>query len=188
MKTRVKTFVSAAAIGLAAMAFTAVAQQPQNVIPAPQVAAPPPPPRPACSECGVVRGVRLVEEKGGSSGGGAVVGGVLGGVLGHQIGSGRGNTAATVGGALLGGLIGNRVHQDRADNGDYDMGRCRVLAANGSSPAGYDVRYEYHGQEYVARLDHDPGRFVKLGRDVNSDGVPYDSSGTSPRSPYYSGG
>ena len=113
MKTRVKTFVSAAAIGLAAMAFTAVAQQPQNVIPAPQVAAPPPPPRPACSECGVVRGVRLVEEKGGSSGGGAVVGGVLGGVLGHQIGSGRGNTAATIVGAGAGAYAGNEVEKNK---------------------------------------------------------------------------
>ena len=105
---------------------------------------------------------------------GTAIGAVAGGVLGHQVGSGRGNTAATVGGALLGGLIGNRVHQNREDNGDYDMSRCRVLAAKGAQPAGYDVRYEYRGQEYVARLDHDPGRYVKIGSDVRSDGTPYE--------------
>ena len=105
---------------------------------------------------------------------GTAIGAVAGGVIGHQVGSGRGNTAATVGGALLGGLLGNRVHQDRADNGDYDMSRCRVLAARGAQPAGYDVRYEYRGQEYVARLDHDPGRYVKIGSDVRSDGTPYE--------------
>lgn len=120
---------------------------------------------------------------------GTAIGAVAGGVIGHQIGSGRGNTAATVGGALLGGLLGNRVHNNREDNsGDYDMGRCRVLAAQGASPAGYDVRYEYHGQEYVARLDHDPGRFVKLGRDVSSDGTPMDSVGNGARPSWYSGG
>jgi len=47
----------------------------------------------ACADCGVVKSVRLVEKKGGSSGVGAVAGGVLGGVVGHQFGSGRGNTA-----------------------------------------------------------------------------------------------
>jgi uncharacterized protein YcfJ len=120
---------------------------------------------------------------------GTAVGAVAGGVLGHQVGSGRGNTMATVGGALLGGLIGNRVHNNRNDdNGDYDMGRCRVLAARGASPSGYDVRYEYRGQEFVTRLDHDPGRYVRLGRDVRDDGSPMDSSGTTSRSADYSGG
>ena len=117
-----------------------------------------------------------VRDNGGDSklNAGTAIGAVAGGVLGHQVGSGRGNTMATVGGALLGGLIGNRVHQDRADNGDYDMGRCRVLAARGASPSGYDVRYEYRGQEYVARLDHDPGRYLKIGSDVRQDGRPYE--------------
>ena len=120
---------------------------------------------------------------------GTAVGAVAGGVLGHQVGSGRGNTMATVGGALLGGLIGNRVHNNREDNnGDYDMSRCRVLAKHGSSPAGYDVRYEYHGQEYVARLDHDPGRWLKLGQDVSTDGRPMDAGGNDASPSWRSGG
>ena len=41
-----------------------------------------------------------------------VAGGVLGGVLGHQIGSGRGNTVATVAGAGLGAVAGNQVEKN----------------------------------------------------------------------------
>ena len=68
---------------------------------------------PVCNDCGKVQAVRLVEEKGQSSGVGAVAGGVLGGVLGHQIGSGRGNTVATVAGAAGGAYVGNKVEQNR---------------------------------------------------------------------------
>jgi outer membrane lipoprotein SlyB len=156
MKTRVKTFVSAAAIGLAAMAFTAVAQQPQNVIPAPQVAAPPPPPRPACSECGVVRGVRLVEEKGGSSGGGAVVGGVLGGVRGHQIGSGRGNTVATIAGAAGGALVGNEVEKNRNSKSYWEV---RVAMDGGNMRT-----FQYSSQPYAREGDR--VRLVNGGRSL----------------------
>src|SRR5258706_7810790 len=56
----------------------------------------------SCVDCGVVQSMRLVEQQGQSSGVGMVAGGVLGGVLGHQIGSGRGNTVATIAGAGVG--------------------------------------------------------------------------------------
>ena len=42
-----------------------------------------------------------------------VAGGVLGGVLGHQIGSGRGNTVATIAGAGVGAYAGNQVEKNR---------------------------------------------------------------------------
>lgn len=71
------------------------------------------PPRSACTDCGVVQSVRLVQEQGQASGLGAVAGGVLGGVLGHQIGSGRGNTVATVAGAAGGAFAGHQVEKNR---------------------------------------------------------------------------
>ena len=37
----------------------------------------------------------------------------IGGVIGHQIGSGRGNTVATVAGAAGGAYVGNKVEQNR---------------------------------------------------------------------------
>ena len=106
---------------------------------------------------------------------GAAIGAVTGGVLGHQVGSGSGNTAATVGGALLGGLLGHQVEKrnDRDDQPDLDRSRCRYIAAGGDQLEGYDVRYEYGGREYVTRLAQDPGRRLQLGREINSDGTPY---------------
>jgi surface antigen len=48
---------------------------------------------------------------------GMATGAVLGGVLGHQIGSGSGNTIATIGGAALGAFVGSRIGRsmDRDD-------------------------------------------------------------------------
>lgn len=82
-----------------------------------------------CSECGVVRSVKQVEQKGGSSGGGAILGGVLGGVLGHQIGSGRGNTVATVAGAAGGAVVGNQVERNRNSKTYWEV-RIRMDSGN----------------------------------------------------------
>jgi len=71
-----------------------------------------PPAAAACTTCGVVDSVKYVEEKGQGSGAGAVIGGVAGGVLGHQIGSGRGNTVATIAGVGVGALAGNQVEKN----------------------------------------------------------------------------
>ena len=65
-----------------------------------------------CNDCGRVQSIRYVEQRGEGSGVGLVAGGVLGGVLGHQIGSGRGNTAATIAGAGLGAYAGNQVEKN----------------------------------------------------------------------------
>jgi len=66
----------------------------------------------ACATCGVVDSVKYVEQKGQGSGAGAIIGGVAGGVIGHQIGSGRGNTVATIAGAGVGALEGNQVEKN----------------------------------------------------------------------------
>lgn len=74
---------------------------------------------------GYVEGIAFVGGQGSSSGGGAIVGGIIGGVLGHQVGSGRGNTAATVVGAAGGALIGNEVEKNR-NSGDRIEVRVRL--------------------------------------------------------------
>ena len=70
------------------------------------------PPPATCQNCGVVQSVNTTQQKGQASGVGIVAGGVLGGVLGHQIGSGRGNTVATIAGAGLGAVAGNQVEKN----------------------------------------------------------------------------
>jgi outer membrane lipoprotein SlyB len=65
----------------------------------------------ACQDCGVVQSVNSSQQQGQTSGVGMVAGGVLGGVVGHQIGSGRGNTVATIAGVGLGAVAGNQVEK-----------------------------------------------------------------------------
>ena len=102
---------------------------------------------------------------------GAAIGAVAGGVLGHQVDQGGGTAA----GAIIGGLLGHHLErrQDRNDQSDLDMSRCRTLADSGNAQ-GYEVRYEYRGQEYVTRMSHEPGRRLRLGEDINIDGTPRD--------------
>ena len=75
----------------------------------------------ACTDCGVVQSIRLVEQAGQASGVGMVAGGVVGGVLGHQIGSGRGNTVATIAGAGVGAYAGNQVEKNAKKTSSWSV-------------------------------------------------------------------
>ena len=75
----------------------------------------------ACPECGTVTDVKTVKKEGEGSGVGAVAGGVLGGVIGHQIGSGRGNTAATIVGAGAGAYAGHQVEKNQKTTTSYQV-------------------------------------------------------------------
>lgn len=94
-----------------------------------------------CSNCGTVRSINYVEEKGQGSGVGLVAGGVLGGVLGHQIGSGRGNTVATVAGAAGGAYVGNEIEKNKKKKSYYnvvirmDNGQTRTIQYGSQPPA-----------------------------------------------------
>jgi len=100
---------------------------------------------------------------------GAIVGGIIGGVLGHQVGSGRGNDAATAGGAVAGAALGANV--GRNDGGNHvatrDVQRC-ASAPSQSSPAYWDVTYNFRGREHHMQTAYAPGRTVS----VNAQGEP----------------
>jgi uncharacterized protein YcfJ len=132
-------------------------------------------------ECWNVRTSRFEERRDADSGNGvkgAAIGALAGGVLGHQLGdSSGGRDRATGAGALIGGLLGYQIDKNRNDDngnlGDLDTRRCRVVADGPQQLRGYDVRYSYNGREYVARMDHNPGRRVVIGQDVGQDGTPF---------------
>ena len=99
------------------------------------------------------------------------IGAIAGGIIGHQFSSGA---VGTLGGAALGGLAGHAYEQhqnNQETQDDLDRSRCRVVAD--ASSRDYDVRYRYHGQDYVARMDHQPGQTLVPGRDIDDEGHPY---------------
>ena len=75
----------------------------------------------ACNYCGTVTDMKTIEVKGEGSGLGVVAGGVIGGVLGHQVGSGRGNTVATVAGAAGGAYAGNQIEKNSKTKTQYQV-------------------------------------------------------------------
>jgi outer membrane lipoprotein SlyB len=74
-----------------------------------------------CDNCGTITDVKTIKKEGEGSGVGAVAGGVIGGVLGHQVGSGRGNTAATIVGAGAGAYAGNQVEKNQKTTTTYQV-------------------------------------------------------------------
>ena len=79
----------------------------------------PPAAKNECADCGVVVGVRLVEQKGEGTGLGAVVGGVAGAVVGHEIS--RGRDAGTVVGAAGGALAGHQIERHARTTKHYEV-------------------------------------------------------------------
>ena len=94
--------------------------------------------------------------------GGAVLGAIIGGVLGHQVGGGRGKDVATAGGAVAGGFIG--ANQGRGDSGSYDrdVQRCSNVAS--TTPAYWDVTYDYRGREHRVQMSAPPGNTIAVNR------------------------
>lgn len=111
-------------------------------------------------------------DTGAAIGPGTVLGAVVGGVVGHQFGhSSGGRDRGTAAGAIVGGLIGNQVDRQNAGPDvvevervpvERNVERCRTVDEVREATIGYDVRYEYNGRQFVARMPTDPGRFVRV--------------------------
>ena len=72
-----------------------------------------------CADCGVVVGVKLVEQKGEGTGLGAVVGGVAGAVVGREISDGR--DLGTVVGAAGGAFAGHQIERHARTTKHYQV-------------------------------------------------------------------
>lgn len=99
--------------------------------------------------------------------GGAVIGGVAGAVLGNQVGNGHGREAATALGAVLGAFTGDRVaNRDRAGDRYEQVPRqvesCQTVNELQQRLTGYQVAYEYRGQQFSTVLPNDPGPTLRV--------------------------
>jgi len=99
--------------------------------------------------------------------GGAVIGGVAGAVLGNQVGKGHGREAATALGAVLGAFTGDRVDNrdrggDRYEQVPRQVQTCQTVNDVQQRLTGYQVDYEYRGQQFTALLPQDPGNRLQV--------------------------
>ncbi len=92
-----------------------------------------------------------------TTGAGAVVGGILGGLAGNAIGAGAGRALATGIGAVAGAVAGNQVEAYDQPPAYGAMTTCSTRYSLESQVIGYDVVYQYNGQQYRTRLPQDPG-------------------------------
>lgn len=95
---------------------------------------------------------------------GAAIGAVIGGVLGNQVGDGDGQKLATAAGAVAGGYAGSKV-QKRMQEGNTETTteqRCRTVYDTEKTPSGYLVTYLFDGKQSVVRMDHDPGKRIRM--------------------------
>jgi len=136
----------------------------------------------------------------GGIGAGTVLGAIVGGVIGHQFGgSSAGRDHGTAAGAVIGGLVGNQAERD-ADSGyrpagrdvivdrvpvTRDVQRCDTVADTTERIVGYDVRYEYNGREFRARMPFDPGNQIAVNVEVRPPAANQPVYG--PRTPSYRG-
>lgn len=120
-------------------------------------------PRQACTTSWVNEPQRI---EGDRNYGGAVIGGVAGAVLGNQLGKGHGREATTALGAVVGAFTGdhmsNRGRGDRYEQVPRQVQTCQTVNEVQQRLTGYQVTYEYRGQEYTALLPQDPGRKLQV--------------------------
>jgi outer membrane lipoprotein SlyB len=123
-------------------------------------------PAAVCTTCGVIEGVRAVEQKGPGTGLGAVAGGVAGAAVGNQFGHGSGRAVMTVLGAVGGGLAGNEIEKNVRKETVYEVrvrmddGSVRTLMQKTAPTPGARVTVE--GNELqTMRAPQGEGRMVR---------------------------
>ena len=105
---------------------------------------------------------------------GTVLGGIVGGAIGNKIGHNRTNKKiGTVVGAVLGASVGHDLSSQRHSRSrgrtTYSSERhCEVRheVTYEEQVVGYNVWYRYQHNEYKTRMDHRPGKKIKIRVDV----------------------
>lgn len=142
-----------AALGL--VAFGAAAQEVGRVISTQPVIQQVAVPRQNCV-AGMVQGQPQ------TSGMGGLAGAVTGAAIGSQIGGGAGTAAAMLIGTVGGALLGNNIESNNMRAQQAAVPTCTTETTYENRAVGYDVTYEYAGQQYTTRMPYDPGQSVRL--------------------------
>ena len=97
-----------------------------------------------------------------------IVSTIIGGVLGNAVGNNKSSRRV---GAVLGAVLGNSVGRDIArqsqssDTREYQtVERCETVFVSHEEERllGYDVIYQFNGQQYSVRTEQDPGSQMKV--------------------------
>ena len=70
---------------------------------------------------------------------------------------------ATAVGLVGGAVLGNHIEGRHQRHGTETVTRCHTQTRYETRTVGYDVTYRYRGRHHTTRMDHDPGRFVRIG-------------------------
>jgi uncharacterized protein YcfJ len=103
-----------------------------------------------------------------------ILGGIIGGVVGNTMGKGHGKDAATVAGTILGGSVGRDIGHDRQRPSEYNTvreTRCRQVVDYREEERieGYWLTYRYQGEDYVTRMQNEPGNRIRVRVTVQPD-------------------
>jgi uncharacterized protein YcfJ len=110
---------------------------------------------------------------------GTILGAVIGGALGHAIGDAHGDPdTAAIAGGLIGASFGHSVDRRNSYNRQLLVtGPCRSDHASDHRRdhrrktvrelVEYKVTYRYNGRIHKARMDYDPGEWVKLNVNIS---------------------
>ena len=95
---------------------------------------------------------------------------IVGAIVGNQFGRGSGKTAMTVAGSLLGASIARDLnHGDRhVDYRPRHRRRCEVTdrVEEHEEIVAYRVKYRYKGRVFHTRMNHHPGKHIRVRVDV----------------------
>jgi len=117
--------------------------------------------RQVCNDEAITQQVAVRDEKRIA---GSAIGAVVGGVLGNQVGSGDGKKIATAAGAIGGGYAGSKIQKGMQERNTETVinERCGTVYDNHKVPAGFDVTYLLDGRQGVVRMDHNPGKRIRV--------------------------
>ena len=107
---------------------------------------------------------------GGRSYTGTILGGIIGGAIGNKVGHNKTNKkVGTVVGAVLGASVGHDLSKQSYSNSNSHVSyrherHCTVNheVSYEEKVIGYHVWYRYHGNEYKTRMNHHPGKKIKV--------------------------